>query len=724
MLTKNYINIKESTVLILFIPLFQLASNSGLLNNKFPELNNFESCSLKSSSFINVENINFEIIYLAIYPEVENIKCLLSVHSYNIVDNYATVIYYSSPFIYLFSFIIFAILLILLHFKKTNTYLFNILFIFSFLIEIVLYNGDVSFLINTILFFIFIIFMKNSDLSIIYNNTLLLIILYSLSSKHLVEFLIVKFQLSFDPIVFFEIVFLIIVLYIANTFDKPKNLKIVSFVPLLGVLLLVFESLYFALNKNSRGVYYFLFLITILFFISNKEIKLNKYIYNLVNSSIFVLTIYFFLAFLNSDYFINKLFPLLVILIIVFDFIEVELSNKIFENKIFSLFVIIFFLSQVNINDYFQNNNNIENSTFEEKNNLNVVHILFDGLPGSVTEEMFYENKINNFHIYSNFYSTAINTQPSISDMLTGSNFDDTQPFFEYYYNLPNNPENYLNKLNDSGVRTHLITDRFINDIIFQDTASLFDFKLINRGENENFETYTRFYENKIPNIYTYRTVPDGKKIIIDYILDMLIITRYDVNVVVERGALVGIDNLAKFYDLYKNNLNGGQNYYYIHIQIPHIPFVMDKDCNYIERIVGDSNNSPEIINGHIECAKKLIGILSEKIQSKNTLLLIHGDHSLNEIISEEDDYIKEKLNAGLLIRYPNFDYQSKKSLVLVDEKFFSTDLGNLITNYYTEEDSFLKNINLNEYLNVVDGLADNYKNKDVNIIKVETSDW
>ena len=593
MLTKKYINIKELIVLILFIPLFQLASNSGLLNKKFPELNNFESCSLKSSSFINVENINFEIIYLAIYPEVENIKCLLSVHSYNIVDNYATVIYYSSPFIYLFSFTIFALLLTLLHFKKTNTYLFNILFIFSSLIEIVLYNGDVTFLINTVIFFIFIIFMKNSDSSIIYNNTLLLLILYSLSSKHLVEFLIVKFQLSFDPTVFFEIVFLIIVLYIANTFDKPKNLKIVSLVPLLGVLLLVFESLYFALNKNSRGIYYFLFIITILFFISNKEIKLNKYLYNLVNSSIFVLTIYLFLAFLNSDYFINKLFPLLVILIIVFDFIEVELSNKIFENKIFSLFVIIFFLSQVNINDYFQNNNNTENSTFEGKNNLNVVHILFDGLPGSVTEEMFYENKINNFHIYSNFYSTAINTQPSISDMLTGSNFDDTQPFFEYYYNLPNNPENYLNKLNDSGVRTHLITDRFINDIIFQDTASLFDFKLINRGENENFETYSRFYENKIPNIYTYRTVPDGKKIIIDYILDMLAITGYDVNVVVERGALVGIDNLAKFYDLYKNNLNGGQNYYYIHIQIPHIPFVMDKDCNYIERIVGDLNNSP-----------------------------------------------------------------------------------------------------------------------------------
>lgn len=485
----------------------------------------------------------------------------------------------------------------------------------------------------------------------------------------------------------------------------------------------MFESLYFALNRNSRGLYYFLFILTILFFIFNIKIKLNKDLYNLVNSSVFVLTIYLFLGFLNSDYFVNKIFPFFIILIIVFDFIEIQVSNNIFENKIFSLFILMFFLSQTNINDYIDDSDNIENITFEGKNNLNVVHILFDGLPGSVTEKMFYENKINNFHIYSNYYSTALNTQPSISDMLTGSNFDDTEPFFEYFNNLPNNPKNYLNILKDSGVRTHLITDRFINDVIFQDTSNLFDFKLINRGEDENFQTYSRFYENKIPNVYSNKTVSDGKKIIIDYFLDILNIKKYDTNVVVERGALVGIDNLAKFYEIYTSNQSVGQNYYYIHIQIPHIPFVMDKDYNYIESIVGDLNNSPEIVNGHIGCAKKLIGILSDKIQSKNTLLLIHGDHSLNEIISEEDDYIK-KLNAGLLIRYSNFDYQSEQDLVLVDEKFFSTDLGNLITNYYTEENYLLKNIKLNKYLNVVDGLADNYKNKDINIIKVETTDW
>jgi hypothetical protein len=64
------------------------------LTKKFTEIKNFESCSQKSFSFINVENVNFEIIYLSIFPEVENIKCLLSVQSYYTVDNYVNISYY------------------------------------------------------------------------------------------------------------------------------------------------------------------------------------------------------------------------------------------------------------------------------------------------------------------------------------------------------------------------------------------------------------------------------------------------------------------------------------------------------------------------------------------------------------------------------------------------------------------------------------------------------
>ncbi len=709
---------------MLTIPIFQFLKNSDLFSRKIPEIDIFEPCLQRSSSFINVENVNFEIIYLAIYPEIENIKCLLTVHSYYKVEEFVNVIYYSSPFFYLFSFV-FGYLLIFYYFKTTKVYFFSFLIALYISVEVFLYNADFTFFINTFLFFIFSIFIKNKNIEGLYKNKPLLFILYSLSSKHLIEFLKVKFQLSFDPSIFFEVIFLVIVLYRINNLDKNKNqLKMISFVPLLGVLLLVFESLFFALNQASRTVYYILILSAVILFISNIKIKSNKNLNNFLNSSISILTVYLFLGFLNSDYFINKLFAFFIILIIFIDILEIRFTNRIFENKIFSLFILLFFLSQTNINNFFNNNNDINDTQLEDSANLNVVQILFDGLPGRVGEEMFNEKKINNFHIYPNFYSTGLNTQPAISDMLTGSNFDNEQSFTQYFNNLSDNPENYLNKLNSKGVKTHLITDRFINDIIFQEASNIFDFKLINRGENENWEIYSNFYENKIPYVYRYKTVPDGMKVIIDYILDILTIKSYDTNVIIERGALVGIDNLAKFYDVYQSNKNIGQNYYYVHVSIPHIPFVMDKDCNYIENVVGDANNSPEIVNGQIECAKELINILSDKLQSDNTLLLIHGDHSLNEIISDEQDYIKERLNAGLLIRYPNYDYQSDQDLVLVNDKFFTTDLSNLITSYYKNTDSFLKNVNSNDYLNVVDGLADNYKNKDVNIIKVTTTDW
>ena len=86
MLTQQLSYIKKVTFLFLTIPIFQFLKNSDLFSRKMPEINNFEPCFQRSSSFINVENVNFEIIYLAIYPEIENIKCLLTVHSYYKVE--------------------------------------------------------------------------------------------------------------------------------------------------------------------------------------------------------------------------------------------------------------------------------------------------------------------------------------------------------------------------------------------------------------------------------------------------------------------------------------------------------------------------------------------------------------------------------------------------------------------------------------------------------------
>ena len=116
----------------------------------------------------------------------------------------------------------FIYLLIFLYFKITTIYFFSFLIALYISLEVFLYNADFTFFINTFLFFIFSIFLKNKNVEEIYKNKLLLFILYSLSSKHLIEFLKVKFQLSFDPSILFEIIFLVIVFYKINSLNKNE----------------------------------------------------------------------------------------------------------------------------------------------------------------------------------------------------------------------------------------------------------------------------------------------------------------------------------------------------------------------------------------------------------------------------------------------------------------------------------------------------------------------
>ena len=150
----------------------------------------------------------------------------------------------------------------------------------------------------------------------------------------------------------------------------------------------------------------------------------------------------------------------------------------------------------------FQNdrNRNIETS----KSNLNIVHILFDALPRVAIQEIKIENKIKNFHIYENFYSTGLNTQPTLIDMFMGDNFDPdiNGSYFEYFENSSKSDENYLNKLQKLNVQTHLVTDRFISDVILQRNVDIFDTKYINYGDDEDFENYSKFYGNNVPNVY------------------------------------------------------------------------------------------------------------------------------------------------------------------------------------------------------------------------------
>ncbi|MDR3501936.1 MAG: sulfatase-like hydrolase/transferase [Legionella sp.] len=79
--------------------------------------------------------------------------------------------------------------------------------------------------------------------------------------------------------------------------------------------------------------------------------------------------------------------------------------------------------------------------------------------------------------------------------------------------------------------------------------------------------------------------------------------------------------------NLLKTARNG--NAYFIHLLIPHIPFVMDKNCNF----VGVNNNLLQGYKEQIQCSQKIIDklllALSTNPATKNSIVIIHGDHGI-----------------------------------------------------------------------------------------------
>ncbi len=744
---KNLLNVSRKFFDIVFISflgvgVFLWGKYKSLISFGSYSVSEIKSCETFSLSITMGKNIIIENIFLPIFPEISNIRCLLRVSNIENVDGFIKVYNNTSPFFYLGSLIIFGLFIFFLIQNKIDKKRFVIVLTLLLLFEILIYNLELNYSRNAFFLIFFLILIDKTQFrNLIKNNKYLVIIFYFANSGHLIEFIKVNLDPPFLIDNVFKIFSLTILLYLLNS-DESKNSYLIlnSLVPVVVVALLVLNVLFFTLNPTGRYLYYFLILVLIYLVIKEIKFKSGPILGKLFQSLSTVLAIYLFPSFINSDLFTSKIYLFSLILIFLSLFLFNKFDVYFINNKILSLFFLVFFITQINFSNFISFQDNSNKNTEASKSNINIVHVLFDALPRVAIQEIRVENEIKNFHIYENFYSTGLNTQPTIIDMFMGHNFDPNIDgnYFEYFDNSSSSSENYLNKLQKLNVQTHLVTDRFISDVILQRNVDIFNSQYINYGDDEDFENYTMFYGNNIPNVYKYNLNANSIKIFNDYLLEMLKINKkYDSNLIVERGALISIDNLSKLYKIYNLNKDIGNNYYYAHLQIPHTPFVMDSECNYIEYEVGDKNNSKDVIDGQIQCAKKLIKIISEKFNSPNTLLIIHGDHSLDEVvlkdenlkeiksldsyILEDNDLIRQKLSSGLMIRYPGFNYDG---LVIKEDKIFTTDIGNFIENFFVYENLYIKNIFSENYLNLVGGLAGNINNPRYFIKRLNINNW
>ncbi len=71
--------------------------------------------------------------------------------------------------------------------------------------------------------------------------------------------------------------------------------------------------------------------------------------------------------------------------------------------------------------------------------------------------------------------------------------------------------------------------------------------------------------------------------------------------------------------------------YVFIHLMLPHGPYVLDGGCNYVARTVGQAPIEQEQYLQQVQCAHKLLALLVSKLESlgrlDDSLIIVNGDH-------------------------------------------------------------------------------------------------
>lgn len=637
---------------------------------------------------VNINNLeledNFQIIpeEIPIFPEINNIKCSGKIDRFEFyiedIDDLGidvtkfTKIYYltSNNLLYLINIIFGFFLLLILKIKNYLLFL-NIIFFQILLILEVSYINSMS--IVYICFTKFVLYY----LSKLISKKKIMVIFQYLFIITTDFYFTISFIKNND--VYSEYLLLILLFILLNYLreNKSENGKNFIFIFVSLFIYLPIIEYFEILNFSTNILIYIIYLLFYIFFVRN--IKLKFSIPKILEIALlFFITLFllnFFFA--NMDRYLVSIFALLTVFIIS----KFQLK-KLFEALcLFTLITItIFFINYFYIN--FITNQTSESIRDLQKQNINVVHILFDGMPNEVVESFALNNQ-HDFDFYSNAFSTGNTTEKSLIDMFNGDIWDESENFEKYIINSINSPENLINKLNVNGVETYVYTEK--HGARWNKNYVNFKNIYLNEGNKVNLEILYEFYGKNNPLVNSIANNSSGlsiMKYIKGYILDILKFQKFNEVDFYSKVPLLGFDNLAYAYRDYKN-FNDENTYQFIHIIFPHEPFSINSDCTFEY----DKYKTPDI--SYI-CNEALLNLIFEKFNKSNTVLIINGDHgppiliNNNPVIDLQEyiennffEYISERLHIGLIVKNSFF------TLTDVDEIVTITKIYEIVLNQF-----------------------------------------
>jgi hypothetical protein len=173
-----------------------------------------------------------------------------------------------------------------------------------------------------------------------------------------------------------------------------------------------------------------------------------------------------------------------------------------------------------------------------------------------------------------------------------------------------------------------------------------------------------------------------------------------------EGGPYFALEQYKRFLDSESSRPATGQ-YVFLHVLLPHYPFELDGDCNYVGRKPDQALQENYL--EHVQCTNKLMGLLMQKLTSlgrlDNSLIIFQADHgyywhpadlgvlhqyhpldvSVPRIEPEQDDsttwpseVIETRASALLLVKFPGQSTSSRS-----DKPVQMLDLAPTILRYF-----------------------------------------
>ena len=276
----------------------------------------------------------------------------------------------------------------------------------------------------------------------------------------------------------------------------------------------------------------------------------------------------------------------------------------------------------------------------------NIYHLVLDEYQSDFFDTQISDtlkSKLSGFKYYSNASALYDMTNWSIPSMFLGEEYRSQETDLSYQNRAFNSESSFLHQLKDTGYSTSAYTRK-----LYPFDLGLFDETYVH---SKNSMAITFDNRDAFIALWVYRVLPNllSKKLAENRVLiDPTTYASLNNNTFLADSApqesmLSYLNYLAN-----EHKLTGHSRYTYIHLLLPHSPYIYSSDCEEI-------NNSSMAVQS--ECATKLILDLVTELRKlgryDRSLIIVNGDHGSN--------YRK----SGSLWKNTN-DGRSHRSLLLI----------------------------------------------------------